>query len=68
MNSHTQRHRNAHPDDQKLFNGQQLLRLQKAVYELCWLFNHGYSRHSAITTFFTVFNTYQRLRATSNND
>jgi len=49
MNSHNQRHRNAHPDDQKLFNGQQLLRLQKAVYELCWLFNHGYSRHPAIT-------------------
>ena len=49
MNSHDQRHRNAHPDDQTLFGDQQLLRLQKAVYELCWLFNHGYARHSAIT-------------------
>ena len=49
MNNHDQRHRSAHPDDQVLFNGQQLLRLQKAVYELCWLFNHGYARHSAIT-------------------
>ena len=49
MNSHDQRHRNAHPDDQALFGDQQLLRLQKAVYELCWLFNHGYARHSAIT-------------------
>ena len=49
MNSHDQRHRNAHPDDRILFGGQQLLRVQKAVYELCWLFNHGYSRHSAVT-------------------
>ena len=49
MNSHDQRHRNAHLDDQTLFCGQQLLRLQKAVYELCWLFNNGYARRSAIT-------------------
>ena len=49
MNHHDQRHRHAHPDDQVLFNDQQLLRMQKAVYELCWLFNHGYARHSAIT-------------------
>ncbi len=49
MNSYAQRHRNAHPDDQALFNDQQLLCLQKAVYELCWLFNRGYARHSAIT-------------------
>ncbi|NOQ14010.1 MAG: DUF434 domain-containing protein [Methyloprofundus sp.] len=49
MNSHNQRHRNAHPNDPALFNGQQLLRLQKAVYELGWLFNHNYARHSALT-------------------
>ncbi len=49
MNSHEQRHHSAHPGDQILFSGQQLLRLQKAAYELCWLFNRGYSRHSATT-------------------
>ena len=49
MNSHNQRHRSAQSNDQSLFNGQQLLCLQKAVYELSWLFNHGYARHSAIT-------------------
>ena len=48
MNSHDQRHRNAHPDDRILFDGQHLLRMQKAAYELSWLFNRGYSRHSAI--------------------
>ena len=48
MNNHNHRHRNAHPDDQICFSGQHLLRLQKAVYELCWLFNRGYSRHSSI--------------------
>ena len=48
MNSYDQRHRNAHPDDRVLFDDQHLLRMQKAVYELCWLFNRGYSRHSAI--------------------
>jgi hypothetical protein len=48
MNNHNHRHRNAHPDDQIYFSDQHLLRLQKAVYELCWLFNQGYSRHSSI--------------------
>lgn len=48
MNSYEQRHRNAHPNDQTLFSGQQLLRVQKAADELCWLFNRGYSRQSAI--------------------
>ncbi len=48
MNTHNHRHRNAHPDDQIFFCNQHLLLLQKAVDELCWLFNHGYSRHSSI--------------------
>ena len=48
MNNHNHRHRNAHPDDQIIFRGQQVLCMQKANYELCWLFNHGYARHSAI--------------------
>lgn len=42
------RHRNAHPDDETLFGGDHLEKLQAAVYELCWLFNRGYARHSAI--------------------
>ena len=49
MSSHDQRHRSAHPDDRAFFCGQQLLRVQKAVDELCWLLNRGYARHSAIT-------------------
>lgn len=48
MRSKNQRHRNSHPADQTLFNGQQLIRVKKAVTELCWLLNHGYARHSAI--------------------
>jgi hypothetical protein len=48
MNTQNHRHRNAHPDDQVYFSGQHLLRLQQAVYELCWLFNRGYSRNSSI--------------------
>lgn len=48
MNTHNHRHRSAHPDDRILFFGQHLLTLKKAVDELCWLFNRGYSRHSAI--------------------
>nr|WP_305909615.1 DUF434 domain-containing protein [Methylomarinum sp. Ch1-1]MDP4522539.1 DUF434 domain-containing protein [Methylomarinum sp. Ch1-1] len=48
MNPLEHRHRNAHPDDDGLFTGPSLLRLQAAVDELCWLFNRGYARHSAI--------------------
>jgi hypothetical protein len=48
MNTHNHRHRNAHPSDQIYFSGQHVLRLQKAIYELCWLFDRGYSRHSSI--------------------
>ncbi|MDD5581070.1 MAG: DUF434 domain-containing protein [Methylobacter sp.] len=48
MYTHEQRHRNAHLNDMALFNGRQLLKLQDAVYELCWLLNRGYSRNSAL--------------------
>lgn len=48
MNPLEKRHRNPHPDDEFLFSGQNLEKLQTAVYELCWLFNRGYARHSAI--------------------
>ncbi len=48
MSSSAQRHRNAHPDDRILFAGTQLQRLREAVCELCWLFDRGYARHSAI--------------------
>lgn len=48
MNASAQRHRNAHPDDELLFGGPQLKKLRAAVLELCWLFDRGYSRHSAI--------------------
>lgn len=48
MRSKNQRHRNPHPDDHNLFNGLQLIRVEKAVTELCWLLNHDYARHSAI--------------------
>ncbi len=49
MNAQQPRHRNSHPDDQLLFSGQQLVNLQQAEYELCWLLNRGYARNSAIT-------------------
>lgn len=48
MTPFTQRHRNAHPDDESLFNGPQLRQLMTAVYELCWLLDRGYARHSTI--------------------
>ncbi|HEY8159151.1 MAG TPA: DUF434 domain-containing protein [Methylobacter sp.] len=48
MNTHEQRHRNGHLNDRVLFSGKQLLHLRDAVYELCWLLNRGYARHSAI--------------------
>lgn len=48
MNTHEHRHRSAHLGDKVLFNDENLLRLRKAVYDLCWLFNRGYARHSAI--------------------
>lgn len=48
MNTHEQRHRGMHPNDQALFSGEQLLRLRDAVYEFCWLLNRGYARHSVI--------------------
>ncbi len=35
-----------HLNDRALFSGEQLLRLQDAVYEFCWLLNRGYARHS----------------------
>jgi hypothetical protein len=47
MNTHEQRHRNAHLNDKALFNDQ-LHRLHDAVYELCWLLNRGYARDSAM--------------------
>lgn len=48
MTTHEQRHRNAHLGDKALFSGERLLRLRQAVYDLCWLFNRGYARHSAV--------------------
>jgi len=48
MNNHDLRHRQAHTEERIFFTGAPLLTLQRAVYELCWLFNHGYARHSAI--------------------
>ena len=48
MNTHEQRHRSIHSDDETLFSGMPLLHLQQAVYDLCWLFDRGYARHSAI--------------------
>jgi hypothetical protein len=35
-------------NDKALFSGEQLLRLHHAAYELCWLLDRGYARHSAI--------------------
>jgi hypothetical protein len=48
MNTHKLRHRGRHLNDHALFSGKQLLHLRDAVYELCWLLNRGYARHSAI--------------------
>jgi hypothetical protein len=48
MNTHEQRHRGVHLNDKALFSGEQLLPLHDAVYELCWLLDRGYARHSAI--------------------
>jgi hypothetical protein len=48
MNTHEQRHRSVHLNDKALFSGEQLHRLHDAVYELCWLLDRGYARHSAI--------------------
>jgi hypothetical protein len=48
MNNHEQRHRGVHLNDKALFSGEQSLRLHDAVYELCWLLDRGYARHSAI--------------------
>ncbi len=62
MDSHAHRHRNTHPDDQILFRGQQLLRVQKAVYELCWLFDRGYARHSALRLVGDHYQLEQRQR------
>ena len=48
MNTHEQRHRGVYVNDNALFSSEQLLRLYDAVYELCWLLDRGYARHSAI--------------------
>jgi hypothetical protein len=48
MNNHEQRHRGVHLNDKVLFSGEQLHRLHDAVYELCWLLDRGYARHSAM--------------------
>jgi hypothetical protein len=48
MNTHGQRHRSAHLGDKELFNDENLLHLRKAAYDLGWLLNRGYARHSAI--------------------
>jgi hypothetical protein len=48
MNTHEQRHRGVYLNDKALFSGKQLLRLHDAIYELCWLLDRGYARHSAI--------------------
>jgi hypothetical protein len=48
MNTHKLRHRGRHLNDCVLFSGKQLQHLRDAVYELCWLLNRGYARHSAI--------------------
>ena len=48
MNTHEQRHRGMNLNDKALFSGEQLPRLHDAVYELCWLLDRGYARHSAI--------------------
>ncbi len=62
MNNQHQRHRNSHPDDEKLFSGQQLVSLQQAEDELCWLLNRGYARHSAITLVANHHQLRQRQR------
>ncbi|MGR9114966.1 MAG: DUF434 domain-containing protein [Gammaproteobacteria bacterium] len=48
MNTHEHRHRSQFPDDRELFSGTQLLQIQRADYELCWLLDRGYARHSSI--------------------
>jgi hypothetical protein len=48
MNTHEQRHRSANLNDKTLFCGEQLRRLHASVYEICWLLDRGYARHSAI--------------------
>jgi len=48
MSTHEQRHRGATLNDKVLFSGEPLQRLHDAVYELCWLLDRGYARHSAI--------------------
>ncbi len=48
MNTHEQRHRSMNLNDKALFSGEQLPRLYDAIYELCWLLDRGYARHSAI--------------------
>jgi len=48
MNTHEQRHRGVYLNDKAEFSVDQLPRLQNAVYELCWLLDRGYARHSAI--------------------
>jgi hypothetical protein len=48
MNTHEQRHRGPNLNDKALFSGEPLQRLHDAVYELCWLLDRGYARHSAI--------------------
>lgn len=59
MNTHEQRHRNAHLGDKTLFSGGRLLRLHQAVYDLCWLLDRGYARPSAIKL---VGDHYQLLK------
>jgi len=48
MNIHEKRHRGANLNDKTLFSGERLPHLHDAVYELCWLLDRGYARHSAI--------------------
>lgn len=45
--SHT-RHRGRHPADDKLFAGPALDDMRRAVFELSWLFERGYSQVSAL--------------------
>ncbi|MGZ8916460.1 MAG: DUF434 domain-containing protein [Methylobacter sp.] len=63
MSIHEQRHRSVHLNDKALFSGGPLLRLREAVYELGWLLNRGYARHSAIQLVgdHHQFTTRQRL-------
>jgi hypothetical protein len=48
MNGEKNRHRGAHPADQKLFAPTQLNKLRRAVSDLSWLFSQGYTAKASL--------------------